>query len=276
MSFLYSDDITSLFIWVDEMLPTRHEKPDVGRPVSLCTSEVVTIFIWNILFLKQKTWKDLHRFLWLYHRQDFPTLPKYNAFLVRCHEATPSCLRLLQALFASHTSLKFLDGTMLPVCKHQRADEHRVAKGIANFGKNWQGWHYGFKLHASITADGKLCAIAFTQASVHEKHLVETLLGSFTKCAVGDSSYGGQELRTRMWQKHGTFILAPAFHGQKKIMAHWQQALLSQRSTIESAFDYLKEHLHLVTSFPRSVYGYLTHYVMVLLGYQVLKLANIM
>ena len=49
----------------------------------------------------------------------------------------------------------------------------------------------------------------------------------------------------------------------------WQDALLSFRSKIESVFDYLKNHLHLVISFPRSVNGYLLQYVLVLIGYQV-------
>mgnify|MGYP001601723032 CR=1 FL=1 len=275
MSFLYSDDITSLFVWVDTILEEHSGKKYVGRPLSLCHTEVVTIFIWNILFLKQKTWKDLHRFLCLYHRRDFPSLPKYNAFLVLCHRATPSCLHLLQTLLVSDAPLKFMDGTMLPVCKHRRASSHKVAKGIANFGRNWQGWHYGFKLHASTTIDGKLCAVAFTQASVHEKQLAEKLLGISTRIAVGDSSYGGQKIRTHLWQKYRTFILAPAFPWQKKLMTDWQKSFLSKRSCIESTFDYLKEHLHLVTSFPRSVYGYIAHYAMVLLGYQVLKLAHI-
>jgi hypothetical protein len=78
-----------------------------------------------------------------------------------------------------------------------------------------------------------------------------------------------------MWKTHGTYILTPAFYRQTKLMAEWQKELLSQRSCIESTFDYLKEHLHLVTSFPRSVYGYLAHYAMVLLGYQVMKIRNI-
>lgn len=275
MSFLHFDDITSLYVWIDDMLPKRLGKKSVGRPRSLCDAEVVAIFVWNILFLKHKTWKDLHRFLGLYHRSDFPDLPKYNAFLMLCHEAVHSCLHLLQQLLVSDAPLKFMDGTMLPVYKHKRADDHRVAQGIANFGKNWQGWHYGFKLHASITEDGVLCAIVFTQASVHEKHQVEKLLGRSTEIAVGDSSYGGQDLRLKIWKKYGTYILAPAFHGQKKLMTIWQKSFLSQRSVIESVFDYLKEHLHLVSSFPRSIYGYLAHYAMVLLGYQVLKLAKI-
>lgn len=272
MPLLYSERITELFVWVDEMLPKQISGPCIGRPRALSDTEIVTILIWNILMVKQKNWKDLHRFLCAYHRNDFPTLPKYNDFLVHCHRATTLCLHLLQRLFVTDARLKFMDGTMLPVCKHKRADDYKVAKGVANFGKNWQGWHFGFKLHVSVTEEGKLCALAFTQASVHEKHLVEKLLGSFTEIAVGDSSYGGAELRERMWKTRGIYILAPAFPNQTKLMAQWQKDLLAERSCIESVFDYLKEHLHLVTSFPRSVYGYLAHYAMVLLGYQVMKL----
>ena len=275
MSFLSSQNITELFVWVDETLPKRLGVRTVGRPRLLSDSEIVTILIWNIFILKQKTWKDLHRFLVAYHQKDFPTLPKYNVFLLFCHRVTEACLMLLQAFLVSDAPLKFMDGTMLPVCKHKRADDHRVARGVANFGKNWQGWHYGFKLHVSVTLDGKLCALAFTQASVHEKHLVKKLLGTYTKIAVGDSSYGGKDIRTRMWKERGTLVLAPGFHGQRKIMTDWQKTLLSERSGIEAAFDYLKEHLHLVTSFPRSVHGYLAHYAMVLLGYQLMKIWKI-
>ncbi len=275
MSFLYSESITELFVWVEETLPRRLPVRAAGRPRALCEAEIVTILIWNILLLKHKTWKDLHRFLWAYHRREFPTLPKYNDFLLHCHRAAAWCLRLLQQHLAADEPLKFMDGTMLPVCKHKRADDHRVAKAVADFGKNWQGWHYGFKLHASVAADGRLCALAFTKASVHERRLVAKLLGTSTKIAVGDTSYGGKALREEMLKTRGTLILAPAFHGQKKLMARWQKSLLSQRSCVESVFDYLKEHLHLVTSFPRSVYGYLAHYAMVLLGYQLLKLWGI-
>lgn len=275
MSLLHSENITGLFVWVDGLLPERALTRSIGRPRALSDTEIVTILIWNTLLLKQKNWKDLHQFLYVYHKKDFPTLPKYNAFLVSCHRAAAVCLWLLQGLFSTDASLKFMDGTMLPVCKHKRADDHKVAKGVANFGKNWQGWHYGFKLHASVTLDGKLCALVFTQASVHEKNLVAKLLGTYTKIAVGDSSYGGKDIREETWETRGTYILAPAFHGQKKLMAAWQKELLSARSCIESVFDYLKEHLHLVTSFPRSVYGYLAHYAMVLLGYQVMKIWGI-
>jgi hypothetical protein len=50
-----------------------------------------------------------------------------------------------------------MDSTMLEVCKLVRASRHRVALGIAAFGKNHQSWHYGFKLHAAINPQGQLC-----------------------------------------------------------------------------------------------------------------------
>ena len=46
--------------------------------------------------------------------------------------------------------------------------------------------------------------------------------------------------------------------------------MLEARPKIECTYDYLKEHLFLQTSFPRSVHGYAVHYIRVLLSYQLL------
>lgn len=70
-------------------------------------------------------------------------------------------------------------------------------------------------------------------------------------------------------------IVSPPWPKQKqKILTGWQQVLLSWRSRIGTVFDRLKEHLHLVSSFPRSIHGYLVHYVRILLGYQILALSR--
>ncbi|HEX6461639.1 MAG TPA: hypothetical protein VFZ58_00005, partial [Candidatus Saccharimonadales bacterium] len=68
------------------------------------------------------------------------------------------------------------------------------------------------------------------------------------------------------------FILSPPHPQQKKqVLATWQLTLLHARPKIECVFDYLKEHLLLVTSFPGSVNGYAVHYIRTLLAYQLLK-----
>jgi len=73
---------------------------------------------------------------------------------------------------------------------------------------------------------------------------------------------------------YGTLVVSqPHFKQNKKLITDWQYALLRTRPKIESVFDYLKEHLNLVSSFPRSVAGYLLHYVRILLGYQIMAIS---
>jgi Transposase DDE domain len=176
---------------------------------------------------------------------------------------------LLQSLLATEAPLRFADSTMLPVCKPIRADRHKVARGIAQFGKNWQGWHYGFKLHAAIDHKNRLAAIVFTPASEHDNQHMERLVNSQTRVLVGDSHYGGSVMRRRLWKRYKTVVIAPPHHTQKKtIAANWQMLLLHMRPKIEATFGKLKEQRYLVTSFPCSIQGYFTHYVRVLLGYQ--------
>jgi len=98
---------------------------------------------------------------------------------------------------------------------------------------------------------------------------MERLVNSQTKILVGDSHYGGSVMRKRLWKRYKTVVIAPPHHTQKKkLAADWQMLLLHLRPKIKATFGKLKEHHYLVTSFPRSVTGYFTHYVRVLLGYQ--------
>lgn len=176
---------------------------------------------------------------------------------------------LLTQSFDLEAQLRFADSTMIPVCKLIRANHHKVARGIADFGKNWQGWHFGFKLHASVNAQGKLCGIHFTPASHYDAQSIPHLVKGDAKILVGDTHYGASVMKNRMWKERGVFILAPPHPKQKKkIVALWQIALLRARPKIESVWDSLKEHFHLVSSFPRSVMGYIFHYLRILLAYQ--------
>ncbi len=132
------------------------------------------------------------------------------------------------------------------------------------------------KLHASTSLDGKLCGLALTSANVHDAQMEYLLLNKNTRVAVGDTLYGARVMRERMWRRYGTIIIAPPHPKQKKkIAAPWQTDLFNQRSKIESVFDYLKEHLHLVSSFPRSMTGYLVHYMRILLSYQIMALCRV-
>lgn len=272
--FLESHHIVDLFVWVDDFVPIKARSRLGGRPSIASDSELLTILIWNAIVLHQKTLKDVWQFARLHLRRDFPHLPKYAGFVRHCHRLAPIMHKMLESLMVKEQPLKFIDATMLPVCKVKRADDHKVAKGLAAFGKNHQGWHFGFKLHGSINQNGAFCGIALTPANIHDTRAMPHILDEDTKIAVGDTLYGAKVMCRRLWEEQGTIVLAPPHPKQKKkIAAPWQNKLLDMRSKIESVYDILKEHLHLVTSFPRSVKGYLVHYLRILLGYQILTLA---
>lgn len=271
MLFLSPQHIVDLYCWVDSHLPSTRT---IGRPCVMNDTEMITILIWCTCTLKQKTLRDCYDTLCLYHQHDFKT-PSYQTFVRRSHEVTEHMFFLLSQLLCDTEPVRLMDSTMLPVCKNHRIDDHKVAKNIANFGKNWQGWHYGFKLHASTTLDGKLCGLALTPANVHDAQMEYKLLNEHCDVAVGDTLYGARVMRARMWRRYQTIIIAPPHPKQKKqIATQLQIKLLERRSKIECVFDYLKEHLHLVSSFPRSIYGYLVHYIRILLSYQLMALCK--
>jgi hypothetical protein len=271
MLSLHSDDIADLYCWVDDLAP-KHART-AGRSPALSESEIITILLWHTIVLKQKTLKDVYQHLALYHQQEFPRIPTYQTFVREAHHALPVMFAMLSELLSSYEAVRIMDSTMLEVCKLHRADSHKVAQGLAQFGKNYQGWHYGFKLHTSTSLDGRLCGVALTGANVHDAQMEYLLLNKHARLAVGDTLYGASVMRERMWKRYGTIIIAPPHPKQtKKIAAPWQIELLNIRSKIESVFDILKEHLHLVSSFPRSMAGYLVHYLRILLSYQIMAL----
>lgn len=266
MRALQKHHIVDIYAWVDDCMP-KEVKPGVKSV--LRDSELLTILIWDGLNEPHKNLSAVYSWIGREYNDYFPRLPKYQNFVAHCHRLLPKMVWLLQSLLVSDAPLRFADSTMLPVCKPIRADRHKVAKGIAEFGKNWQGWHYGFKLHAAIDHNNRLAALVFTPADEHDNQVMERLVNDSTRVLVGDSHYGGSVMRKRLWERYKTIVIAPPHHTQKKkIAAGWQILLLRMRPKIEATFGKLKEQYFLVTSFPRSVKGYFVHYLRTLLGYQ--------
>ena len=261
--------ITDVYVLVDDLLPNV-PKPLGGRPTVLSDSELVTMLLWNALTMHQKTLKSIHTWVGMYHLREFPRIPKYSAFVDHCHRVIPQLLHILELLLSKESPVRFVDSTMVPVCKLVRADRHKVAKSIAAFGKNHQGWHYGFKLHASIDHKGRFCQVTITPANVHDAQALPKLVNDYTKIVVGDAGYTASVMAKHLFEKHGTIVLTPPHYKQKKkIITWWQHILLTMRPKIEATFDILKEHLHFVTSFPRSTKGLLAHYLRILIAYQI-------
>lgn len=271
MPLLHVHHITDMYCLVDELVE-RRTYPTGGRPPKMTETEIVTILVWNVCVLKQKTLKDIHTTLSIYHTKDFLHIPKYSAFVDACHRAIPVLERVLQLLLHDTAEYRIVDSTMIPVCKIYRADRHKVAKDVAAYGKNHQGWHYGFKLHASVDFEGRLSQVYFTGANEYDGQTLPHILNSHANIAVGDGTYNASIMRRKIWKMYECHVVAPVHPKQvKSLMTQWQEKFLHMRPKIESVFDYLKEHLHLVTSFPRSIKGYHFHYLKVLVGYAFMR-----
>jgi hypothetical protein len=272
MPVLHQHHILPLFVWVDDAVASASQTKKPGRPSVLRDSEVVTILIFNLFTTQQQTLRQVYDWVYQYHHADFPSLPAYQNFVAHCHRLVPLLNRLLSNLLESKAQLCFMDSTMLEVCRLARRKWHRVARGYAHTGHNWQGEHYGFKLHASVDNDGKLCAYVFSSAVAHDSRAIPYLVNEHTRVAVGDSGYHSA-LNKKLHRMYGTIFVVPPHYKQKKqLLTRSQWKLLKRRPKIETVFDYLKQHLHLETSFPRSMQGYALHYLRVLLGYQLLQM----
>jgi Transposase DDE domain len=270
MRLLNLNDIIPIYFRIDkELFPLGHTQA-IGRPPTLNISETVTVLVWNVLAVKQKTLKSIFEYTSIHLHTVFPRISSYRAFLDCCHRALPLMLSLLSSLLAASATVKFVDSTMIPVCRNVRAGRHKVSKGIAQFGKNHQGWHFGFKMHTAVNQLGQLTGTVFTPANIHDAQVMIKLINHDTKIVVGDSHYGASVIGRKINELFGTQVIAPPHYSQKKkILTKQELKLLQSRPIIESVFGYLKGNLHLVTSFPRSVQGYFLHYVRILLGYQI-------
>lgn len=134
--------------------------------------------------------------------------------------------RMLDQLLVKDAPLRFMDSTMLHVCKLVRANRHRVAKAIAGFGYNWQAVHYGVTLHAAVNPQGQLAAVHFTPANEHDGQQIPYLVNDATVIAVGDGTYNASVMRRKMWREHRAYILAPPHYKQKsKVLKQWQLLL---------------------------------------------------
>ena len=173
MRVLRQHHITNLVAVVDSFLPRANVSPFGGRPVKL-HHEVIALLVFSSLAAPQRTLTGIYTWAQVHYYRRF-TLPAYSTWMRKCHQALAGMYYILDQLLVKDAALRFIDSTMLPVCRLVRSDRHKVAKGVADYGKNHQGWWYGFKLHAACNPKGQLCAIRFTPANESDSQQIQFL-----------------------------------------------------------------------------------------------------
>ena len=244
-----------------------------GRPPAMTDIDLTTIIIWDGICEQHQTIRGIYDWIRREYSSRWPNLPTYETFLRHCHRLAPVLSQLLGASLQTSSPLVFADSTLLPVCANHKAGRYRTAQGTAKWGKNHQRWAFGFKLHLAVNPARQITALTFSPASAHDSQHMSKLVNPATDILVGDSHYGVGHWRKKLMRKYGVRIVAPPHYTQKqKLLTQADSKLLRSRSKVEAVFGLLKGRHSLVTSYPRSIRGYLVHYLRSLLGYQLGRL----
>src|SRR5919112_6647422 len=140
-------------------------------------------------------------------------------------------------------------------------------QGAAGGKNSARHWFFGFKLHAVCDPRGQLVSLRITPGNVADVTPAEALLSQLRGLVVAEAAYISTPLREQLWEL-GLLLLTPLRKNMKGLASLEQTQPFSWRSIIETVFSVLKDRLGLVTSLPRSLDGYLSHYVLVLLAHQ--------
>jgi hypothetical protein len=245
--------IVSQFFKVLKFKEREHAK---GRKPILKNSEAVTaVIFWRRQNIGSK--KSLYEIL-------EPSM-SYNRFVVALNR-TAKCLAtiitfVMKFLRKNAHLIKFTDSTELPVCLNKNSKNHRVMSGVSEKSKSSKGWFYGLKLHLSADIEGRVLGLKLTPGNSDDRKIFRKMNGKLRGLFVADAGYVGEEFERDFFIEHERLVITGSRKNMKKLSAPWQIALLNLRMKVEVHFRILKVCYGLVTSLPRSIDGYLTHYL---------------
>lgn len=265
--------VTTFTILDDFNALLQLNKQIFGRKPSLNLSEIATISIIKSEY-GIRTWKGLYNLLKNKFTYEF-RLPVYKNFVSLMNQNAKLLLILINLLLQLNQQkagvIKILDSTTLPVCKNYRIKRHRTMKTVATRSKSSLGWFYGLKLHALTDMFGNLLGIRFTTGNVDDRVVLDAFLEKLhNSIIVADAGYISNKL-TKKASQNNNILLTCLRKNTRKLASFLDICLLNLRPRIEVLFSILKERLGLITSLPRSVNGYLAHYIHVLFGYLMRK-----
>lgn len=269
-----SKDIVDTFIILDDLAALLQlNKQTSGRRPSLTLSETATISLIRSEY-GTRTWKGTYNLLKDRFNDEFH-LPSYKSFVLLMNQQAKLILVLINILLQMNRKqsgvIKLIDSTCLPVCDNRRIRQHKTMKKLATRSKTSTGWFYGLKLHLVSDLFGNILHIRFTTGRVNDRIVLDQLLDKVSNSLlIADAGYCSKNLE-RKANKRNNILLTCMRNNMKKLSSFLDICLLNLRPRIETLFSILKERLGLVTTLPRSVDGYIAHYIHVIFGYMMRK-----
>ena len=139
--------------------------------------------------------------------------------------------------------------------------------GLAEWSKTGKGSFYGLKLHLSGDCAGKPLAIRLTPGNSDDRAVFRKMNEKLKGLFVADAGYVSKELEQDFFIEMERMLVTATRSNMKKLATPFHIALLNLRMKIEIHFRVLKVCYGLVTSLPRSIDGYLTHYLAAILAH---------
>jgi hypothetical protein len=251
------------------------KKTTIGRKPILNRAEYITLAI-----IKQerciRTNKDLYDLVKYCMNRDFPNLPSYQQFCEGL-ESNFVYLMLINHILckmnvSSENAEYIVDSTALPICKTIYSNSAKVGLGLADYGKNLEGWFFGFKLHIIITSNMDIVSFKFSKASSSDlsaldSHMTSGLLGHL----FGDKGYISAKKTKELLEQQLRLVTRPR-KNMKQLPVETDVALLiSIRQRVETVFGQLKDNFMLICRKARSVNSFLSNALAALLAYTLKK-----
>lgn len=227
-----------------------------GRKPALTNIEAVTCAV-----LKQQ--QNIETKQSLYDLIEPPC--SYNTFVVsinRVLEYLALVIALVISIFRRHAHLiKFTDATETPVCLLKNAKAHKTMRDFSTKSKSSKGYYFGLKTHLSADLEGRILALRFTAANGNDREAFKKMNEKLRGLFVADAGYVGEEFTKDFYIESERMVLTATRCNMKKIATTEQIELLNLRMKVETHFRMLKVVYGFITSMPRSVNGYLVHYL---------------
>ncbi len=271
-----TERIVTIYCLIDDLVRCVFNKNSIGRPATLTLTECCLVSI-----LRQywgcKDWKHTYKIIVQYHSREFRGIGSYKSF-VSCMNRNGIFMQVINQILmiiAQRISrgVWIVDGSKIPVCSNHRIRSNKVMKEISSLMKGSMGYWYGLKLNLCVSESGDILLFSFTTANASERKFLKTVIEEIRGLFVADAGYISKELE-KLAASFGSLLLTCSKKNMKKIATYWQIEYLKRRIKVESVLSVLKDRMGLVTSLPRSVLGFFSHFQYVIFAYQFNKLFN--
>lgn len=242
---------------------SKYEK-STGRKLKIGIPQIITLALY-----KQTQGIPTKKSIW----NDFKNILKcsYKTLVVNMNRRSLLALAILKVILGENRKnshpIKHTDSTDIPVCLNKNANHHKTMKGLAEWGHSGKGLYYGLKLHLTSDLKRKILSISLTPGNMGDRSQFMKLNKDLEGIFVADAGYVSEDLEKEFYIKRKRILFVKPRKNMRKIITFFQKKLYDTRMIIELNFRNLKMLYNLITSFPRSINGYLANYIYSILAY---------